>query len=76
MAEIVLTIPNAQVGRVVTALCIVGGYDGDPEDNAARREFARGVIKEQVRELVLQVERQEAAAAMRAGVTVDPVTID
>lgn len=76
MADIVLTIPNDQIARVVDALCAVGGYSGDPDDRPARREFARGVIVQQVRKTVMQHERNQAVAEAMSAVTVDPVTID
>lgn len=76
MAEISLNVPNDQVGRVVDALCIFGGYTGDPNDVPARRAFAKHVLGDQLRQIVLRVERTEAAATAMASVTVDPITID
>lgn len=76
MADITITIPNTQLARVVTALCSVGGYVGDPSDQTARREFARGVLRDHVRQTVLRYEQQQAAAAAMAAVTVEPVTVD
>lgn len=76
MADIVLTIPNDQVGRVVDALCATGGYAGDPKDKAACREFAREILIRYVRQTVMQVERNQAMSDAMAAVTVDPVTID
>lgn len=76
MAEITLNVPNAQLARVVNALCGIGGYDGDPSDQAARREFARTVLAQHLREKVLRYEQQQAAAEVMAAVTVEPVTVD
>ncbi len=76
MAQIVLEIPNDQAARVVTALCSVGNYTGDPDDQTARREFARGVVRSYVRQTVLAYEQRQAAAAAMASVVVEPVTVD
>lgn len=76
MAEIPLKIPNDQIDRVVNALCLDGGYVGDPDDQASRREFALSVIREDLRQKVLRVERTQAAALAMAGVTVDPITVE
>lgn len=76
MAEIVLSIPNDQIGRAVDALCAVGGYSGDSADKVARREFAREVLAKYVRQTVMQLERQQAMTAAMANVSVEPITID
>lgn len=77
MAEITFTIPNGQVTRMVDALCAKGGYAGDPGDQVARREFARGVVREFIRQAVRQVEMQEAFESMQAEhPPIDPLTID
>lgn len=76
MADIVLTIPTAQVARVVDALCAVGGYAGDPDDQIGRREFARGVLRDHLRSTVLAYEQRQAAAEALASVVVQPVTVD
>lgn len=76
MADIVLTIPNDQINRAVDALCAAGGYSGDPNDQPARRAFAREVIVRFVRQTVTDRERQLAMAAAMEAVTVDPITID
>lgn len=76
MAEIVLTIPNDQIGRAVEALCDAGGYEGDPNDRTARRDFARHVVAQFIRQTVMQAERQQAMTDAIASVTVDPITID
>lgn len=76
MAEIVLTVPKDQIGRVVDALCAVGGYSGDPRDKIARQEFARGVLIDFTRRTVMQAERQQAMTDAMSAITVDPVTID
>lgn len=75
MANIVLTIPDDQIGRAVDALCAGGGYSGDPNDHAARRAFARETVAKFVRQTVIDRERQQAMAAAMAGVTVTPITI-
>ena len=76
MADIVLTIPNNQVTRVVDALCIAGGYTGDSTDQPARRDFARTVVGDLVRQTVLRIERNEATARAMADVVVDPITVE
>jgi hypothetical protein len=76
VAVFALTIPDDQVDRVVAALCAVGGYDGDPDNRKARREFAREVVIRYVRATVMQVERNQAVADAMTTVTVEPVPID
>lgn len=76
VAEIVLTIPNDQITRVIDALCEAGGYAGDVSDRAARRDFARSVLAMYVRQTVMQSERKRAMAEAIAAVTVDPITIE
>lgn len=77
MAEIVLKIPNPQLARVVSALCAVGGYSEDPDDQPARREFARQVLGDRLRRVVTKHEQREAVAQARAAVgPVEPVTVD
>lgn len=76
MADIVLTIPDDQMGRAVDALCAAGGYSGDPNDQTTRRAFAREVIVRFVRQTVTNREGQQAMAAAMQAVTVDPITID
>lgn len=76
MATIVLTIPDNQISRAVDALCAAGGYSGDPNNNAARRAFAREAVARFVRQTVIDRERQLAMAAAMEAVTVDPITID
>lgn len=76
MAEITFTVPNSQVKRMVDAMCTAGGYAGDPSDQAARREFARDMVREYVRRTVLQVERENAAAEAMASVVVNPITVE
>lgn len=68
MAQIVLNIPNSEARRVVDALCKVGGYAGDPNDQQERNEFARRVVAQQVRLLVGQVEVTQARVAAQAEV--------
>lgn len=75
MADLTVTIPNAQIARVVTALCETAGYTGSPDDQQARREFARGVVCEYVRATVLQYEQRQAAAQAMAALVVNPVTV-
>ena len=60
MAQIPLTIPNAQVSRVVNALCIAGGYSGDVDDNAARNAFAVAHLAKYVRDTVQRIEHGQA----------------
>lgn len=76
MANIVLTIPDDQIGRAVDALCAAGGYSGDPSNQPARRAFAREVVIRFVRQTVIDRERQQAMAAAMEAVTVTPITID
>lgn len=76
MAEFVLTIPNEHIARAVDALCSTGGYSGSPNDQPARREFARAEVAKFIRQTVMQAERQQAMTAAMAAVTVDPITID
>lgn len=73
MAQIVLDVPAAQVGRVVDAMCKAGGYRGDPADDAARRAFTRQMLATYVRSVVATTERTAALAT--AGVAVDPVDV-
>ena len=75
MADITITIPNAQVQRVVDALATYGGYVPTPQVPDAndvltptdqelvleKREFARKQIIAFVKQVVLEVERREAA---------------
>lgn len=76
MAEFSVFIPDDQVARVVDALCVVGGYTGDPDDQKAKREFARQVVIRDIRATVLKVERTQAMADAMTAVTIDPVPID
>lgn len=67
MATISFDIPNAQLARLVNAYCIEKGYTGDPDDQPARREFAREAIRNDMRETVRRVEmRQAYDAALRS----------
>lgn len=76
MAEISFTVPNNQVSRMVDALCVIGGYAGDAEDQSARREFARGVVSEFIRQSVRQVEMRQAFMATQAATPVtDPLDV-
>ena len=72
MAQIPLTIPNAQVSRVVNALCIAGGYSGDPNDNAARNAFAVAHLAKYVRDTVQRIEHGQAIDAMYASAPAPP----
>lgn len=76
MAEISVSIPDNQAGRAITALCAIGGYSGDPDDQKDRREFARDVVRDFVRTTVLQHEQREAAVAAMAAVVVEPITVN
>lgn len=77
MAEITIHVPGGQVRRVVDALCEVGAYPGDPEDEPARREFARAMIRSYVRDTVLQYERLKAAKVAESQVPlVTPVEVE
>ena len=60
MATITVTIPNAQVSRVVAAMCEAGGYTGDPANNVARNEFARTMVIQYVKNIVRGVEHSKA----------------
>lgn len=75
MADIVLTIPNNQIARATDALCAVGNYADDPDDANARREFARGVLRDYLRRVVLDFERQQAMSAAMASVSIDAITV-
>ena len=75
MAEFRVFIPDAEVDRVVDALCAVGGYDG-PNDVKTKREYARQVVIRYIRATVAQVERSQAVADAIAAVTIEPVPID
>lgn len=75
MAQIVLTIPNAQMARVITALCTAGGYTGDLADQAAAIAFAQAYIADQTRATVLRVERAQAASQAMSTVVVNPTSI-
>ena len=76
MADIVLTVPNNQIVRVVNALCVAGGYTGDPADQPARNAFAKSVIAAQIRATVLRMERGQAAEQAMTAVVVSPISID
>lgn len=77
MATISFNVPNEQIDRVIDGLCATGGYSGDPTDLPARREFARGVVREFIRQAVRQGEMQEAYSAVQAErPPIDPLTID
>jgi hypothetical protein len=68
MAEITLQVPNEQIPRVVNALCQIGGYSGDPDDQPARRAFAKRVLADHLRRMVLRVEASRIRIdAMAAG---------
>ena len=76
MADIVVTVPNSQIGRTIEAMCIAGGYAGDPEDQPARREFARRMVRDYIRQTVMQVERQQAFQEATSAMTIVPVSVD
>lgn len=77
MPHITIEIPPEHVDRAIRALCIAGGYAGDPDDQAARHEFARSMIRAYVRTTVQQVEQRDAAEAALAAVTPpDPIDVD
>jgi len=74
MANINFTIPDAQINRVINALCIKYGYqdqilistdppvfDVNPESKA---QFSKRMIGEVIKGLVLDVEKQAAIDAV------------
>lgn len=60
MATVSIAIPDAQVARVVDAVC--GRYGYGPGDGT-KAQFARKVLAQWVRETVIEWERQQAAEA-------------
>jgi hypothetical protein len=74
MAEITLQVPNEQIPRVVNALCQIGGYSGDPEDQPARRAFAKRVLADHLRWLVLRVEAGRLRSTAMS--TVEPLDVE
>ena len=76
MADITITIPNDHIERAVDALCAAGGYSGSPDDQRARRQFAKAEIAKFVRRTVMEHERQKAMSQAMAAVTVEPITVD
>ena len=72
MATISITIPDAQVSRVVDALCTGGHYSDDL--GVTRNTFAKQEVARLVKERVLLVEREaiDANARQQAGGLVGP----
>ena len=75
MADITITIPNNQVQRITTALCKAGGYTGDLSDNAARKQFAKAMLTQYVKDIVRGVERSEAEQTAIAAVNIQDVDV-
>lgn len=75
MARLALEIPDDQLARVVAALCALGGYGGDPDDEKARREFARRWVVRRLREDVLRVEAAQIHAAALQAAAPEPLDI-
>ena len=66
MASFTLDIPDVSVGRVISALCIQGGYaDVTPENGMA-------AVKDFITRTVSSTETQAAFAAAAASVVVAP----
>lgn len=63
MAQFVITIPDAEVPRVVDALCADGRWTA--ESGMTRGEFARHRIVRYVKAVVRQYEGQQAATTAR-----------
>lgn len=74
MANITLQVPDDQVARVVDALCQIGGYSGDVDDQPARRAFAKRVLADHLRWMVLRVEASRRSAAQTS--TPEPLDIE
>jgi hypothetical protein len=64
MAQIVLTIPDAVLPRVIDALCIDGQRPATSP--VPKGQFAKQQIIDHVMRVVRQVEAQQAAEAARA----------
>lgn len=75
MARLTLEIPDNQLARVVDALCALGGYSGEVNDQKARREFARCWVVRRLREDVLRVESAQAHAAALQAAATEPLDI-
>ncbi len=58
MATITLNIPDAQVARVIDALCARGGYD--PALGVTKAQFAKQSLAAWLKAAVQQVEQQQA----------------
>lgn len=70
MAQITINIPDAQVSRVVNALCAFGGYTTQVEQDGVlvpnpqtKPQFARAMITEFVKTAVTLTEGKVAQAA-------------
>lgn len=74
MASINFTIPDAQINRVINALCTKYGYQDniitntDPPEISpnpeSKAQFSKRMISEVIRSLVLDVEKQSAIDAV------------
>lgn len=58
MAQITLTIADAQLSRVVDAICIAGGWD--PDSGVTKNAFAKAFLVNYVKSTVLSVEYRQA----------------
>jgi len=70
MAAISITIPDAQLPRVVSALCAAGGWTAA---NGAQGAFARNVLMGMIRQCVINV---ESGAATAAAIAALPTVVD
>lgn len=67
MATIVLNIPDAQVNRIMNAVCALNGYD--PDSGLTKAQFTKKFLAQKLAEEVKAVEVQAAVNAARATTT-------
>lgn len=73
MATITITIPDAQVTRVLDGFCAAYGWDA--EFGVPKAAFAKQKVAEHVRSIVLGYERALLDAAALAAVVAPDVTV-
>jgi len=69
MATITITISDANLPRVVSALCQLGGYAELPDPKPNQSVFARATLIQELKRIVLNTERSNAASAAVTSIT-------
>lgn len=72
MAEIIITVPDGTITRIVNGMCAAQDYDRNKLDGETKAEFAKRMTKNYWKRIVIESEAHAAAKAAAEAIRTAP----